>query len=154
MPRARVLMDELDRKIITILQADGRASNARIAREVRVSEGTVRRRLKRLVEEGFIRVAALPQPEKLGYETEAIVGVQADPDKLDEVGDRLSQLKEVQWAAVTTGAYDVMLWVTVPSADELGTLLRTKIGAVPGVRRTETFVALSVKKRAGALPVM
>lgn len=154
MPRARVLMDELDRKIITILQDDGRAPNARIAREMQVSEGTVRRRLKRLVQEGFIRVVAFPQPEKLGYETEAIVGVQVDPDKLDEVGDRLAQLKEVQWAAVTTGAYDVMVWVTVPSADELGTLLRTKIGAVPGVRRTETFVALSVKKRAAALPVL
>ncbi|MCS7206727.1 MAG: Lrp/AsnC family transcriptional regulator [Dehalococcoidia bacterium] len=153
MPRMRVLMDDLDRKIITILQSDGRASNAYIARQVGVSEGTVRRRLKRLVKEGFIRVVAFPQPDKIGYQTEAIVGVQVDPDKLDEVAEKLAQLKEVQWTASTTGAFDVMLWVTLPSPDELGTFLRTKIGAVPGVRRTETFVALSVKKRAAPLPV-
>ncbi|GBD11011.1 Leucine-responsive regulatory protein [bacterium HR23] len=153
MPRTRVLMDELDRKVIAILQEDGRASNAHIARRVGVSEGTVRRRLKRLVQEGYIRVLALPQPQKLGYETEAIIGVQVDPDKLDEVGERLAQLKEVQWAAVTTGAFDVILWATVPSAEDLGTLLRAKIGSVPGVRRTETFVALSVKKRSAPLPV-
>jgi Lrp/AsnC family transcriptional regulator, regulator for asnA, asnC and gidA len=153
MPRVRVIMDELDRKIITILQEDGRASNAQIARRVGVSEGTVRRRLKRLIEEGYIRVVALPQPEKMGYATEAVIGVQVEPDKLEEVGERLAQVKAVQWAAVTTGVFDVLLWVTVPSAKELGDLLQTEIGVVPGVRRTETFVALSVKKRAAPLPV-
>ena len=44
-------MDELDRRIISLLQLDGRASNAKIAREVGVSEGTVRRRLRRLIQE-------------------------------------------------------------------------------------------------------
>ncbi|KAA1299939.1 MAG: AsnC family transcriptional regulator, partial [SAR202 cluster bacterium] len=53
-------MDELDGKIIAMLERDGRASNARIARDVGVSEGTVRRRLKRLINEQIINVIALP----------------------------------------------------------------------------------------------
>ena len=56
----RVLMDELDRKIIGLLQMDGRASNAKIAREVGVSEGTVRRRLRRLIQEDVVKVIAVP----------------------------------------------------------------------------------------------
>ena len=59
-------MDELDRKIIALLQMDGRASNAKIAREVGVSEGTVRRRLRKLLEDDVVRVVAVPNLEKLG----------------------------------------------------------------------------------------
>ena len=53
-------MDEMDRKIIRLLQGDGRGSNAKIAREVGVSEGTVRRRLRRLVQADVIKAVAVP----------------------------------------------------------------------------------------------
>ena len=78
-------MDDLDRKIINILGQRGRAPNAHIARDVGVSEGTVRRRLKRLINEKIITVVAQPDPRKLGYESEALIGVQVDPDKIDAV---------------------------------------------------------------------
>ena len=65
-------MDELDRKIIALLQVDGRASNAKIAREVGVSEGTVRRRLRRLIQDDVVKVIAVPNLEKLGYATTAL----------------------------------------------------------------------------------
>lgn len=140
-------MDELDRKIIQILQANGRASNARIARDVDVSEGTVRRRLKTLVQEGSIKIIALPDPEVLGYDTEALVGIQVDPDKIDEVAVLLVELKESSWVSVTTGSFDIFCWVTLPSSEELGNFLKAVVGTIPGVRRTETFVSLSVRKR-------
>ena len=140
-------MDELDIRIIEILQVDGRASNAGIARSVGVSEGTVRRRLKRLIQEEFIRVVALPDPAKLGFESEALVGVQVDPDKVDQVADDIAALDEVNWVALTTGSYDVFAWVTLTSPEALGIFLRTKVGIIPGVRRTETFVNLANKKR-------
>ena len=140
-------MDELDTQIIRILQKDGRASNAGIARDVGVSEGTVRRRLKRLVQEEYIQVVALPDPVKMGNESQALVGVQVEPDKIDQVADAMADLQDVKWVAVTTGSYDVFAWVTLPSAEELGIFLRTKVGMVPGVRRTETFVNLTNKKR-------
>jgi Lrp/AsnC family transcriptional regulator for asnA, asnC and gidA len=140
-------MDDLDTKIIAILQEDGRASNAGIAREVGVSEGTVRRRLRRLVQEEYIRVVAMLDPGRMGYSSEALVGIQVDPDKVDTVADGLARLEEVSWVSVTTGAFDIFAWATLQSAEALGIFLRTKVGAIPGVRRTETFVNLSVKKR-------
>ena len=146
-------MDTLDRKIISLLESNGRASNARIARDVGVSEGTVRRRLKRLIQESIINVVAIPDPGKLGYNTEAIIGVQVDPDQVDAVAARLSSLQNTRWVAVTTGTYDVFAWATLPTAEGLGKFLREQVGIIPGVRRTETFVNLAVTKREYGIPV-
>ena len=140
-------MDELDVKISALLKEDARASNASIAREVGVSEGTVRRRLKRLIQEGFVRVVATLDPGKMGYASEALIGVQVDPDKVDDVTDDLAQLEETNWVSITTGAFDIVTWVTLDSSEALGIFLRTKVGIIPGVKRTETFVTLAVKKR-------
>ncbi len=144
-------MDELDREIIAILQSNGRASNARIARRIGVSEGTVRRRLKKLIADGVIDIVAVVDAERLGYDTEALVGVQVDPDKVMEVAANLGELPESNWVAITTGTYDVFMWVTLQSADQLGTFLREKLGIVSGVRRTETFVRLSLPKKAASM---
>ena len=140
-------MDELDRKIIALLQIDGRASNAKIAREVGVSEGTVRRRLRRLIQDDVIKVIAVPNLEKLGYGTTALIGLQTGPGRSDAWGDAIAKMEESQYVAVTTGAYDVFVWAGLESAESLGDFLRTKIGHIEGVQRTETFVNLSIKKR-------
>ena len=102
-------MDELDSRIIGLVQMDGRASNAKIARELGVSEGTIRRRVGRLIQEGVIRFTAVPNIEKMGYGTTALVGVQTRPGKADDVAEALARLEEVHYAAVTTGAFDVFL---------------------------------------------
>ena len=140
-------MDDLDRKIIAILQSNGRASNAQIARNVGVSEGTVRRRVRRLIEEAVIRVVAIPDLEKLGYGTVALIGLQVQPDKIDAVADTVATFPEAHHVAVTTGAYDIFLWATLTSTEALGSFIRGKVGSVQGVRRTETFVNLSIKKQ-------
>ena len=146
-------MDELDREIIAILQSNGRASNARIARRIGVSEGTVRRRLKKLIADGVIDIVAVVDAARLGYDTEALVGVQVDPDKVMEVAANLGELPESNWVAITTGTYDVFMWVTLQSADQLGAFLREKLGIVSGVRRTETFVRLSLPKKAASMEI-
>jgi Lrp/AsnC family transcriptional regulator for asnA, asnC and gidA len=143
-------MDELDRKIIGILQVDGRASNAKIARQLGVSEGTIRRRLKRLIEDEAIQVVALPEPSKLGYNTEAIVGIQVDPGKLEDVANELGRVPETLNVSVTTGAFDIFAWVALPSPEQLHSFLLGTVGKIPGVKRSETFVTLSVKKRSSA----
>ena len=80
--------DYTDNQIIDILEDDGRASNAKIAREVGVSEGTIRRRLRRLVEEDIIKIKAVPDLSKMGYPTTALIGLQTAPGQLDNVADK------------------------------------------------------------------
>ena len=145
-------MDNLDRTIINILEQDGRASNALIARSTGVSEGTVRRRLNKLISTSIIKVVAMPDPRALGYESEALIGVQVDPDKINEVANNLTELPSTRWVAITTGSFDMFAWVALPDPERLGQFLREKVGPIPGVRRTETFVNLVVRKREYGVP--
>jgi Lrp/AsnC family transcriptional regulator for asnA, asnC and gidA len=140
-------MDELDKNIVSILQKDGRASNAKIARQLGVSEGTIRRRLKRLIQDQAIQVLALPDPKKMGFATEAVVALQVDPGKLGAVAEELARAPETTYVSVTTGAFDIFAWVVLPSPEKLHSFLLATIGNIPGVRRSETFVTLSVNKR-------
>lgn len=146
-------MDDLDRQIIRILEVDGRAANATIARTVGVSEGTVRRRLKRLIGEKIIRVVAFPDPKALGFESEALIGIQVDPDKMDQVATELANLENTRWVALATGTFDIFAWAMLPDAEKLGRFLREKVGVIPGVRRTETFVTLAIRKREYSVPI-
>ena len=140
-------MDRLDQEIIDILQVDGRVSNAEIARRVRVSEGTVRRRLSRLTKDGTINVIAVPNLEKMGITTAGLVAMQVEPGMVDEVADALAKIDQVHLLVITTGARDLFAWVAAGSSEDLSDLLRKKIGTIRGVRSTETFVNLAVKKR-------
>ncbi|MBI64452.1 MAG: hypothetical protein CL778_04175 [Chloroflexi bacterium] len=140
-------MDNFDKNIIDILESDGRASNAEIARKIGVSEGTIRRRLKKLIDNKTINVLAISDPRQMGYEFEALVGVQVDPGLVEPVADAITNLQDTKWVSITTGTYDVFAWVILPTAEALGRFLRNSIGEIEGVKKTETFVSLQVVKR-------
>lgn len=146
-------MDATDLQIIKELKKDGRVPNAHIAKNVKVSEGTVRRRLKRLTDDGAINIVAVPDPAKMGYSSEVLIGMQVEPDKLEEVAARMASLKWTTLVSITTGTYDVFAWAALPNSTMLGEFIRDEVGKTPGVQRTETFVTLSVKKRDYSLPI-
>ncbi len=141
-------MDNVDRAIMAILQEDGRAPHVELARRLGVSEGTVRRRVAKLLKGGVIRVVAVAEPERLGYHTSAFIGLQVDPAQVEEVATKLTALAETEQVAITTGRYDIFIWVNLESAAALAAFLHRKIGTVEGVRRTETFISLDTRKRA------
>ena len=140
-------MNDTDSKIISILQRDGKIANGRIARQIGVSEETVRRRLIRLVQEGYVRIVALVDPAKMGYRLEALIGVEASPDMVNEVADELAKLEEANLVTITTGSFNVFFSVALRSASEMLEFLSTKVRSIPGVGRTEVFVNLATKKR-------
>ena len=141
-----VVVDDLDNQIVEILKKDGRASNAHIARALGVSEGTVRRRLRMLIEGGVIHVNVSLDPVKMGLTTEAIIGLEVDPDKMDPVCASLADFDEIGYVTLTTGSVDVFAWGRFSSTESLGLFLRSKVGKIPGVRRTETYMCISVRK--------
>ena len=141
-----VVVDDLDNQIVEILKKDGRASNAHIARELGVSEGTVRRRLRMLIEGGVIHVNVSLDAVKMGLTTEAIIGLEVDPDKMDPVCASLADFDEIGYVTLTTGAVDVFAWGRFSSTESLGLFLRSKVGKIPGVRRPETYMCISVRK--------
>lgn len=143
-------MDRLDVQIVSRLQEDGNATNANIARSILpspVSEETVRRRLKRLMQDGYMKIVAVPDARKMGYESQVIIGLQVDADKVDAVADALSEMDEVSWVSVTTGSFDIFGWAAVKSFDQLSDFLRTRVGRIEGVKKMETFLTLESKKQ-------
>tara|TARA_Y100000588_G_scaffold195697_1_gene209869 strand:- start:290 stop:715 length:426 start_codon:yes stop_codon:yes gene_type:complete len=140
------MLDDINGQIIDILREDGRSSNASIARRLGVSEGTIRRRLNMLINSGIVKVNVILNSAKMGLSTEAIIGIQVDPDKVEMVGESLSKLNEIEWVSITTGSFDMFVWVTVQSAEQLGFFLRNEVATIPGVRKTETFMNLFKKK--------
>ena len=141
-----VVVDNLDSQIVQILKKDGRASNAHIARALGVSEGTVRRRLKMLIDSDVVHVNVSLDPAKMGLTTEAIIGLEVDPDKMDPVCASLADFDEIGYVTLTTGAVDVFAWGRFSSTESFGLFLRSKVGKIPGVRRTETYMCISVRK--------
>tara|TARA_Y100000590_G_scaffold455635_1_gene604674 strand:- start:2011 stop:2454 length:444 start_codon:yes stop_codon:yes gene_type:complete len=135
-------LDKLDSLIVSLLKKDGRRSNADMARAASVSEGTIRRRLKRLVREQYIQVTVQPEYSKLGYESQALVALQVAPNKIASVAQTMLDSDEVVWVSATTGSFDLFAWVTLKNTQDLGLYLREMIGNIEGVRRTETFVNL------------
>jgi Lrp/AsnC family transcriptional regulator for asnA, asnC and gidA len=139
-------MDRLDVRIVTHLQNDGNSTNAGIARKVGVSEETVRRRLKKLTNDGFVKVVAIPNARKMGYASQVVIGLQVDAAKVDEVAAALADMPEITWVSVTTGTYDIFVWATLKSAEALSEFLRKRVGQTKGVRRMETFISLELRK--------
>ena len=135
-------MDDLDLKIIEELRQDGRASNSTIARSLGVSEGTVRRRLKRLVEDQAFEMRVTPNLNRLGGTVRSVLGIYAAPDMVERVLDSVAELDEVSYAVSAIGRYDVLAWVELDDRAALGRFIIEKIGVIPGVRRSETHVIL------------
>jgi Lrp/AsnC family transcriptional regulator for asnA, asnC and gidA len=135
-------VDGTDREIIKILQVDGRKSHASIARQLNLSEGTIRRRVKHLIEENYISVTCTPNSSKLGNNSEALIGMQVTPNKVGLVIQKLTGMEEVTWFCFTTGDHDIFAWVKLPSTTALGKFLIEELGSTPGILRTKTFVSL------------
>ena len=130
-----------------MLQLDGRLPNAEMARALKVSEGTVRRRLTRLIKDTIIRVVAVAEPEQLGFNTAAFIGLQVDPASVDSVADQLCGLPETDQVSITTGSFDILISVNLESSEALAEFLHQKIGKIEGIRQTGTFVSLETRKR-------
>jgi Lrp/AsnC family transcriptional regulator, regulator for asnA, asnC and gidA len=129
-----------------LLQGNGRASHAMMARELSVGEGTIRRRLAGLLKDGGIRVVAVADPEQIGYHTSAFVGLEVDPHQVEAAVTELEALRETELVAITTGSFDIFISVHLSDSEALASFLHQKVGPISGVRRTETFVSLQTHK--------
>jgi Lrp/AsnC family transcriptional regulator for asnA, asnC and gidA len=139
-------IDELDRRIVEIMQENGAANNTEIARRLGTSEATVRRRRARLEAEDVIRVVAVADPFKLGFTVIAIIGIQVEKTKLHEVELRLIAMPEVRFLGVTLGGYDLMLEAWFRSNDLLLHFVTVTLADVPGVQRTGSFQIMRLSK--------
>lgn len=139
-------LDSVDRQIIRILQQDGRMSNVEIARQVGISEATVRKRLERLLSEEVIRITAVPNAAKVGYFTITFLTLVVELSQVDRIADQLTRLPEVRSIHYTTGASDLIVEAWFTSNDDLLRFLTQHIASIPGIQKTATSHILRTLK--------
>jgi len=136
-------LDETDRCLIAELQRDARQSNQSIANTLGVSEGTVRSRIKRLEEEGVVRITTVQNLEALGEQAAAYLWITCDRSRLEELGRELAAEPSVGFAASTLGRADLLAIVFRQSPGELVRFVDEVVKRLPGVAdvRTEPILA-------------
>ncbi len=141
-----VVLDDAAKAIIEQLQQDGRRAYATIGKAVGLSEAAVRQRVQRLVESGVIQIVAVTDPMQVGFPRAAMLGIRVDGD-INAVADELAELDEIDYLVVTGGGFDILAEVVCEDDEHLLDIMNNKIRAVPGVRSTETFVYLKLRKQ-------
>lgn len=150
------MIDEIDRQLLEILQADGRTSNAELARRVSMAPSAVFERVRRLESKGVITgYGAHVDPRAIERSLLAFVLVRSD-ERTGEVstGASLALEPEVLEVHHVAGQDSYLVKVRVKDPEALGKLLRERFGAISTVRSTQSTIALETLKESWALPVL
>ena len=139
-------LDDADLAIINALQNDGRVAFAQIAEQLGVSPGMIRQRYSRLVEEGFLKVVAITNPMRMGYEAMAMIGIRAEGSKLLDVAEKISKLEEVIYMVISSGRFDIFAEVVCRDHADLLRFITEKLSTIEGVRESESFMHLKIVK--------
>uniref|UniRef100_UPI0040482AF2 Lrp/AsnC ligand binding domain-containing protein n=1 Tax=Algoriphagus sp. TaxID=1872435 RepID=UPI0040482AF2 len=136
-------IDNVDLKIISLLNEDAKTPYTEIAKKVFVSSGTVHVRMKKLEDMGVVKSATLTIDfSKLGYDISAFLGIYLEKSSLyDSVIEKLKGISEVVSAYYTTGNYSIFAKIICRDTNHLRLVL-DKIQKVEGIDRTETLIVL------------
>ncbi|MCB0157374.1 MAG: Lrp/AsnC family transcriptional regulator [Caldilineaceae bacterium] len=151
-------LDELDRKIVRTLQADGRISNVELARRVSLSPPAVHARIRRLEEQGYITgYRGMVQREYLGYDMLCFVHIGTalnSPEQIGEVRSALAEIPEVLECHHITGDFDYLIKVVVRNRQDLDHFVVNKLATISGIDRINTSIVLTEVKNTTQIPVV
>ncbi|MGA5544004.1 Lrp/AsnC family transcriptional regulator [Mycobacterium sp. NPDC051198] len=131
-------LDAVDRQLIELLQADGRIPYAELGRRADITEKTARRRVSRLLSEGYISIAAVTDPAVLGFRALGLALLTVDGSRTPvELAAEIAHLPEADYVTATTGPYGVVLELVCTDARELHDVAFGRIATLPGVGSVE-----------------
>lgn len=138
-------LDDKDRAIIELLQADGRMPFTKVAAEVGLTEGAIRQRVQRLTDAGVMQIVAVTDPMSLGMRRVAMIGARVSGDA-EATAASLSEMEEVEYLVATTGRYDLMFEVVADDDAHLLQLL-SRLRSRDDILEAEAFVCLKLFKQ-------
>jgi Lrp/AsnC family transcriptional regulator for asnA, asnC and gidA len=140
------MLEEIDRRLIELLRADGRMAFRALADALGITEPVVRSRVRQLEASGFMKVVAVADAEAAGFELLLAVGVEVEGRPALEVAEALAELPEVFSVSQVVGTYDIELLMVARDHEHLAELVTDTLVRVPGVRRILTGLAVDVLK--------
>ena len=147
------MLDETDRRILSVLQRDARTSMRKISEEVGVSLGTVSNRVRKLEGTGVIRgYTVLLDPEKIGWDLNVVIGLRIQKGRLIEIQEKIAKDPRVYGVYDVTGDFDSMVVARARDRSDLDDLSKN-VMSVDGVERSVTHLVLNtVKESLTTLP--
>jgi Lrp/AsnC family transcriptional regulator for asnA, asnC and gidA len=139
-------LDDIDRRLIGALKLDGRMRYTDLASRLGVTEGTIRNRMQRLIEEGTLKVVPIIDQTKIGYRLNVWIGVRCRPGTFGRVAEELARLHPIRYVGACTGAYDVITEAIFLSESEMFAFLENEIPKIDGIISTESSVVLRMVK--------
>lgn len=139
-------LDSVDRDIIAHLQYDGRVPFTDIAANLGISEGSVRRRVKLLMDEGVLQIVGIVEPQYLDWQAAAMVGISVQAGQIEAAAQKIAQFPEVTYLFMASGGFDLFVEIYCRDRDHFASFLSEKLHQVPGIERTETFMILKMYK--------
>lgn len=150
-------IDDIDRRLLRVLQQDGRITNQDLAARCGLSPAAAFERVKRLRETGVITgFAAALDPAKLGRALLIYVEILLDrttDDVFTAFADHVREVPDVLECHMVAGGFDYLLKVRVADMEAYRSFLGHVIGTLPGVRETRTYAVLEQVKSTTALPI-
>ena len=150
-------LDRTDRRILDVLQADGRITTTDLAQRVNLSPTATAERMKRLMREGYIlRFSAELDPERLGLGLLVFVQVKLDrttPDVFDAFAEAVKRVPQVLECHMVAGGFDYLVKARVSDMTAYRRLLADAVLDLPGVRETHTYAVMEAVKDTHLLPV-
>lgn len=140
-------LDEVDLRIISALQDDGRKPTSEIALALGVPRTTVARRVERLVREQVIRIGVFANSAKIGLPVHILTEICVEPARLDAVAKAVAAFDEVRWVGMVTGHCDLITEGMFLSEEHLRDFI-TRLAKVCGITRMRTMHVLNVPKLA------
>lgn len=148
-------MDERDLAILSLLQTNGRRPFTNVAQTLGVSEGTVRNRVSKLLEKKILHIVGLVDPNSLGFNAPAIIGVTINEGDIEKIASKIAQFPEVSYLIMVSGEFDLIVEVLCRDREHLADFLNQSLRRVSGVGKTQTFMTLRTFKMAyGAPPIL
>ena len=150
-------LDETDRRLLRVLQLDGRISNLDLAERCNLSPSACSDRVRRLREHGFITgYAAIVDPDKVGRALLIFVEVVLDrttKDAFDEFAAAARRAPDILECHMVAGGFDYLIKARVRDMNAYRTFLGDVLVDMPGVRETRTYAVLEEVKSSGVVPV-
>ena len=140
-------VDKLDLKILRSLSRDGRKPYKAIAKDLDVSDATIRKRVERMKRDGVIRqFHVLVNYERVGQFVKAFIGLKVNPSRLQDIVSGLQNNPDVQVIYRTTGSWDILIEVILKDMKELNWFLERQLN-IEGVAETEVNLTIEAYKR-------
>ncbi len=137
-------IDELDRKILSLIMNNARTPFLEVARECKVSGAAIHQRVQRLQSMGVIKGSEFViNPSKVGYMTCAYIGIYLkEASFFDSVVDQMRQIPQIVECHYTTGSYAIFIKIYAKSNEHMKYILHDKLQAIDGIASTETLISL------------